>query len=215
MKPTVTVVDYGVGNLFSVTRALDHCGAQVVLSENPREIEAAELLLLPGVGSFANGMQELTRRGLVEALLRHARSGRKFLGICLGLQLMFDASEEFGEHAGLGLIPGKVRAIPPRGSDGRPHKIPHIGWNALRSVPQGAPWSASLLRGVPPGSSMYFVHSFTAFPEHEAHRVADCDYDGRRICAVVKRDNLHGCQFHPEKSGETGLGVLRNFLAAA
>jgi glutamine amidotransferase len=213
MKPTVTVVDYGVGNLFSVTRALDHCGARVTLSEDSRQIEAADLLLLPGVGSFANGMSELARRGLVDALRRHAHSGRPFLGICLGLQLMFDASEEFGEHAGLGLIPGKVRAVPPRGSDGRPHKIPHIGWNTLRLVANGTPWSDSLLRGIPLGSSVYFVHSFTAFPEHEAHRVADCDYDGCRISAAVKRDNLSGCQFHPEKSGETGLRVLRTFIA--
>lgn len=215
MKRAVTVIDYGVGNLFSVARALDHCGAKTLLAEDGRQIEAADLLLLPGVGSFANGMAELRGRGLVEPLRRFAHSGRPFLGICLGQQLMFDASEEFGEHAGLGLIPGKVCAIPPRGGDGRPHKIPHIGWNALQPVARGTPWSDSLLRGVQSGSCMYFVHSFTAFPEHESDRVADCDYDGCRISAVVKRDNLHGCQFHPEKSGETGLRVLRNFLATA
>lgn len=215
MSALVTVVDYGLGNLFSVSRALERCGAQVLVSAEPSAIESAERLLLPGVGSFAKGMDGLRARGLIDALRGYALSGRPFLGICLGLQLLFDSSEEFGSHAGLGLIPGKVVQIPGVGADGQRHKIPHIGWNALREVSGGTPWSRSLLGRTAPGACVYFVHSFTAFPAEEAHRVADCDYDGCRISAVVKRGNVQGCQFHPEKSGEVGLEALRTFLADA
>jgi len=215
MNPIVTVVDYGLGNLYSVSRALERCGAQARICATPAEIAAAEYLLLPGVGSFAKGMQGLQARALVEPLQRHAERGRPFLGICLGLQLLFDSSEEFGTHAGLGLIPGKVIQIPPNGTAGIKHKIPHIGWNALEPVAGGTPWAQSLLARTVEGACVYFVHSFTAFPASEAHRVADCDYDGCRISAVVKRDNVQGCQFHPEKSGEVGLDALRSFLAGA
>jgi len=210
MIPSVTVVDYGVGNLFSVTRALEHCGAEVRLARSAQAILSAERLLLPGVGAFAIGMHELTARDFVDPLREFAASGRPFLGICLGMQLMFGGSEEFGDSKGLDLIHGTVRAIPLVGSDGRGHKVPHIGWNELRSP--GADWNGGLLRGVAPGSTVYFVHSYTAHPEDETQRVADSDYDGCRISAVVRSGNLHGCQFHPEKSGEVGLAIVRNFL---
>ena len=139
-----------------------------------------------------------------------ARPAMPVLGICLGMQLMFDRSEEFGDWPGLGLLPGVVRAIPPVGTDGVPHKVPHIGWNGLRAG--SADWSGSVLDGVAQGSTVYFVHSYAVHPADPSHRVADADYDGQAICAVVRRGNLHGCQFHPERSGETGLAIVRNFL---
>jgi glutamine amidotransferase len=208
----VTVIDYGVGNLLSVRRAFEHFGAEVILAETAAQLAAADRLVLPGVGAFGDGMAGLRARHLVEAVVQHAAGGRPFLGICLGMQMMLDASEEFGEHAGLGIIPGKVKAISPVGRDGRPHKIPHIGWSALAVPPGHAPWGHGLLHGITPGDAVYFVHSFTAVPTSDAHRLADCDYDGLAISAAIGRDNIYGCQFHPEKSGRVGLRMIANFL---
>ena len=133
MKPQVTVIDYGVGNLFSVTKALERVGAEVVLSAAAADIANAQRLVLPGVGAFADGMRGLAERGLIEPIKTFAASGRPFLGICLGMQMMLDSSEEFGNHQGLGLIPGRVVAVPSVGSSGQAHKIPHIGWAALKA----------------------------------------------------------------------------------
>jgi imidazole glycerol-phosphate synthase subunit HisH len=208
----VTIIDYGIGNLLSVARAFEHCGAAPVVTGSPEAIRAAELLVLPGVGAFADGMQGLRDRGLIGPIKEFAASGRPFLGICLGMQMMLDAGEEFGLHEGLGLIPGKVVAIPSTGTDGRPHKIPHIGWSPLE-LPAPAPsWAHTILEGIAPGAAAYFVHSYTAHPSDAGHRLADCHYDGRLISAVVRSGSLYGCQFHPEKSGEVGLAIVRNFL---
>ena len=208
----VTVIDYGMGNLHSVCRALEHVGATPVLTESPDTARAAAHLVLPGVGAFKDGMAELAKRGFVEALRDYAKTGRPLLGICLGMQMLFDESEEFGRHEGLGLMPGAVRAIPAQGSDGTPHKIPHIGWNRL-VPPAGVRWDGTLLKGIPAGTEVYFVHSYTAQPAREALRLADADYDGCRVSAVVRDGGIYGCQFHPEKSGPAGLQMLRNFLA--
>jgi glutamine amidotransferase len=210
--PTVTIIDYGIGNLLSVTRAFGHCGADPILSGTTEGILAAERLVLPGVGAFADGMAGLRERGLVDAVRQYAASGRPFLGICLGMQLMLDRSDEFGSHEGLGLIPGRVTAIPPTAADGSPHKIPHIGWNFLELPSPSASWSGTVLEGIAPGAAAYFVHSFTAMPDDPAHRLADCRYNGRLIAAAIRSGNLYGCQFHPEKSGEVGLAIVRNFL---
>jgi imidazole glycerol-phosphate synthase subunit HisH len=209
VKTTVTVVDYGVGNLLSVARALEHCGAQVQLAETPAQVRDARLLVLPGVGAFADGMNELRRRELDQPVIEFARSGRPLLGICLGMQMLLEASEEFGEHAGLGIVPGRVRAIPATTSDGRPHKIPHIGWTPLL---RPAAWEGTVLEGIAPGSEAYFVHTFTAVPAAQQHRLADADYDGRLVCAALRHGAVFGCQFHPEKSADTGLKVLANFI---
>lgn len=209
--PKVTVVDYGIGNLLSVKRALEYCGAEVELTDSPRLIENAERLVLPGVGAFADGMSGLRERRLISAIKKYARADRPFLGICLGMQMMLEVSEEFGSHEGLGLIPGRVVKISDTGIDGTPHKIPHIGWNQL-ALASGADWRETILAGVQPGDAVYFVHSFTPMPTNQQTRLADATYDGRTISAVIRSSCLYGCQFHPEKSGQVGLRILKCFL---
>ncbi|MBP2667422.1 MAG: hisH, partial [Firmicutes bacterium] len=201
MRHKVTVVDYGVGNLLSVCRALTHNGADVITTEDPEKILEAERLVLPGVGAYADAMNGLRVRNLVGAIQQYAQTGRPFLGICLGMQMMLDNSEEFGSHEGLGLIPGSVIKISATDIDEKPHKVPHIGWNTLKQ-PAGRDatyWQDTLLRGLQTDASVYFVHSFTALPSVQEHRLADTYYGGRLISAVIHRDNLYGCQFHPEK----------------
>jgi len=212
MNLTVTIVDYGVGNLLSVARAFTYCGAEVVLTDNPNTIKNAKRLVLPGVGAFADGMSSLQQRNLVSVLQEFAKTERPFLGICLGMQMLMDSSEEFGFHEGLGLIPGKVVEIPKAGHDGVPHKIPHIGWNMLQKPAHQPDWQNSLLADIALGSASYFVHSFMAVPYQQQHRFADTNYNGQIISAVIRSGNIYGCQFHPEKSGELGLQMVKNFL---
>ena len=209
----VTVVDYDRGNLFSVCRGLQHCGAEVERTGSPERLLAAERLVLPGVGAFGDAAEELRRRDLFEPLREYAKNGRPFLGICVGMQLFFETSEEFGQHEGLGLIPGRVVEIPRAGRDGRPHKIPHIGWSEIIASSDSVTWDRTILDGAPTPTYCYFVHSFISVPTLQEHRLSDCEYGGRRISAVVRRDNLWGCQFHPEKSGGVGLHILKNCLA--
>ena len=210
MSVPVTVLDYGIGNQLNVLRALEHCGASVrVVDKASAAAEDAARLVLPGVGAFGDAMVELHARGLDDLVRRFAQSGRPFLGICVGMQVMLDAGEEMGEHEGLHLIAGRVRAVPATGADGTPHRIPHIGWRPLEPASN---WENTVLAEVQARERVYFVHSFAAEPEDRATRLAEVDYDGVRICAAVHRDNLYGCQFHPERSAETGLKVLRRFL---
>lgn len=207
---SVTVIDYGIGNMLNVIRALEHCGANVRVESRAGDgTRHAERLVLPGVGAFGDGMAELRARGFDDEVRRFVQTGRPFLGICVGMQMMFEASEEMGEHAGLGLLRGRVTAVPATAADGAPHRVPHIGWRALRAA--GA-WESSVLQDVQPGERMYFVHSFCGQPVDASAWLADVDYDGRRICAAVQRDNLAGCQFHPERSAAAGLALLRRFL---
>lgn len=212
MNRKVTIVDYGIGNLYSVTRAFEASGATVRLTANSEHIEDAESVVLPGVGAFEDGMKGLTQRAQIEPIKRFIARGRPFLGICVGMQLLLDVGEEFGEHAGLGIIPGRVQPIPNAGIDGAPHRIPHIGWNALLPPAHRPDWSNGLLRGLPEKPAVYFVHSFAPVPRDEKHRLADCAYDGRVISAVIQSRNVYGCQFHPEKSGPIGLKIVDNFL---
>ena len=209
---TVGIVDYGMGNLLSVSRAIEHCGAEPLLVSSPADIDAARWLILPGVGAFADGMAGLHELGLIEPLRRYAASQRPFLGICLGMQMMMDWSLEFGRHEGLGLISGGVIPVPSSDTSGRAHKVPLIGWSSLEIPSHGTGWDGTLLRNTPPGAAAYFVHSFMAVPDNEADRLADTDYGGVNICAAISRGFVAGCQFHPEKSGDVGLGILKAFL---
>lgn len=211
-NPKVAIIDYGVGNLLSVRRGLEHCGAEAVVTDNHDVIRSAARVVLPGVGAFANAMDELRRRGLDRTVREVAASGAPLFGICLGMQMLMDESEEFGLSAGLGLIRGRVIPVPSRSADGLAQKIPHIGWNGLVLPPGRTDWRATPLAEVKSGEAVYFVHSFMAVPQDPAHQVADCIYGGQRVSAVIGRDNVFGCQFHPEKSGDVGLRILRAFL---
>lgn len=213
MSARVVVVDYGVGNLHSVQKAFKHAGAEVVITSDPEQVRSADRLILPGVGAFADAMRELSTRGLVDAVKAHAATGRPFMGICVGMQLLLAESTEFGRHAGLGVIPGTVEKIPDHNV-----KVPHVGWNAI-APPNGASWRGSPLEalqgaeGADAKPMVYFVHSFNAVPANESDRLADAAYGDHRICAGVRRDNVFGFQFHPEKSGPVGLRILERFLA--
>jgi len=207
----VALVDYGSGNIFSVTRALETQGASVTLADSPAAVRNADRLVVPGVGAFATGMGGLRERGLADAIVAFARRERPLLGICLGMQMLFEHSHEFGEHAGLGILEGEVRAIEPADSDGKALKVPHIGWSPMQPA-NGRTWKDTILEDLSPGVSAYFVHSFTAVPAHEETRLADAWYGSSRIAAAVQRGHVAGCQFHPEKSAVDGLAILRRFL---
>jgi imidazole glycerol-phosphate synthase subunit HisH len=211
-KPEVAVMDYGVGNLLSVRRALEHCGADVSVTADHAALLSAPRVILPGVGAFANAMVELKARGLDQVSKEIAARGTPLLGICLGMQMLLEESEEFGISAGLGLIAGRVVPVPTTTAEGKPHKIPHIGWNSLVPPTGRSSWADSLLDKVRHEEAVYFVHTFMAPPADPRDRLADCVYGGQQIPAVIERGNVFGCQFHPEKSGEVGLKILRAFL---
>jgi glutamine amidotransferase len=207
----VTVIDYGVSNLLSVQRGFEYCGAKVILTSDPEKILSAKRVVLPGVGAFADAMQALEDLGLVNTIRELALRKTPLLGICLGMQLLLEESDEFGVTTGLGLIPGRVIALPDRAVSGEKQKIPHIGWSALEMSDAITGWNKTLLEDNCPGEAVYFVHSFMAAPADSTHRIADTLYGGHKVAAVISRENITGCQFHPEKSGEVGLKILRRF----
>jgi glutamine amidotransferase len=200
----LAVVDYGAGNLGSVLHALRHIGAQDMrVVQHPEQLAGARKVILPGVGAFGAGMQVLHERQLVEPIVAIARSGVPFLGICLGMQFMFEVGEEMGTFEGLGLIKGRCVRFPHFDT----LKVPHMGWNTLRPTR-----SSPLLAGLPEESYAYFVHSYHCVPANPADTLLETEY-GISFCAAVQHDNLFGVQFHPEKSQRTGLQILKNFLA--
>lgn len=211
MNSIVTIVDYGVGNLLSVSRAFEQVGAKVNVTSDIMAIATADRLVLPGVGAFAHAMKELHDRGLISAIQEFALTDRPFLGICLGMQMMMNASQEFGQCSGLGMIVGDVKPISPTGADGTEHKIPHIGWNELLKSDRQE-WNSTILEDIEPGTEMYFVHSFAAAPTHQKNIVSYCDYNAIPLAAVIQSGLHVGVQFHPEKSGPAGLNILRTFI---
>ena len=210
-KPEITIVDYGLGNLLSVARGLEHVGAKVRFSSDPSIISQASKLVLPGVGAFPKAMQALIDLKLVNVLQDLDSSKKPVLAICLGMQLLMDESEEFEQTPGLSLISGRVVRIPKVNVNGTPNKIPHIGWSALNSI-NNTFWSRSILENNLVGDPVYFVHSFMAQPSNPNNLLASVSYGGIEIPAVVYKNNIFGCQFHPEKSGKVGLKILRRFL---
>ncbi len=204
----VAILDYGSGNLTSVKTALDRLGEPSEVTSRADEAMAADALILPGVGAFSQAMAALRNSGLAGALQAAKETGKPILGICLGMQALFDGSEEGPGTKGLGFIPGTVRKLPGGTNpfSGRPLKIPHMGWNTLRFTGPNP-----LQNGLPDGAYVYFVHSYACCPEDERDILAVCEY-GVRFCAAVRRGSVFGTQFHPEKSGKTGERVLAGFL---
>jgi glutamine amidotransferase len=198
-NPTIAVVDYGIGNLGSVMKAFRHLDAPAMLTGDVHELRRADVLVLPGDGAFASTMEEIQRRSLVPVLRDAVEEGRTLLGICIGMQLLFEESEEHGRHQGLGFLPGRVRRL-----EGE-LPIPHMGWNQLHPTRPHP-----MLEGVPDGSHVYFVHSYWCDAAAEVV-LAETDY-GRRFPAIVGRGNVLGVQFHPEKSQAVGLRLMANFV---
>lgn len=211
MKKTV-IIDYGLSNLLSVEHAFNHFGVDAIITNEPRKVYQAEALVLPGVGAFDDGMKGLKKLGLLEPLNAAVANGVPLLGICLGMQMLFEQSEEFGLHEGLGFIPGKVVRIPEYDTAGNLQKVPHISWNPLLPAENKIDFSDTVLEKVRPGQEAYFIHSYEAKPSFLQNRLADTIYGGRRICAVATNGNVIGTQFHPEKSGEVGLAIINSFI---
>jgi glutamine amidotransferase len=202
MNPRIVIIDYGMGNLRNVQRGFERIGLEAKLTRNKKEIERASAIILPGVGAFKDCMKNLEKYGLIEPLLRSIEKGKPYLGICLGLQILFSESEEFGSHKGLGLIKGRVVKFKPDPE----HKVPHMGWNTVeikREVP--------VLQGIGNGDFFYFVHSYYVVPEEDQWISTLTDY-GKPFVSSISKENLFGTQFHPEKSQHKGLRVLENFV---
>ena len=197
----IAIVDYQMGNLRSVQKALEKVGAEALITSHPADLERADKIVLPGVGAFADAIAELRRRELVEPLVAAIEQNKPFLGICLGLQLLFDVGHEDGRHQGMGVLRGEVCRfdVPPQ------YKVPHMGWNQA-IIRRRAP----ILDGIEEGSHFYFVHSYYVVPEDKSLVAIEADYH-RPFCAMIWRDNLFATQFHPEKSQADGLRLLKNF----
>lgn len=198
----IAIVDYGVGNLFSLCCSLRAVGADAEVSSNPGVLAAADKIILPGVGAFGDAAKKLEESGLGEIIKQEAQNGKPLLGICLGMQLLFDKSCEYGEHKGLGLIPGEIVPISETVPEG--YKIPHMGWNALKLRRE-----SPILKYVKEGDCVYFVHSYYAKTD-EKYVLASAEYGGE-LTAAAANGSVFGCQFHPEKSSDVGLGILKAF----
>jgi imidazole glycerol-phosphate synthase subunit HisH len=206
----LVIIDYGIGNVQSLTNTLNTLDINVLLSDNPDIILNADALILPGVGAFKKAFFELTQRNLDYVIKKFVSTQKPLLGICLGMQLLFDSSNEFGFCNGLGLIEGNVKKFP----ESITEKLPHVNWNSLLKK-ENTSWSDTVLIDVNSQEDFYFVHSFICHPEKEEYILATTEYGGINFCSVVKKNNIYGCQFHPEKSGLNGLKILNEFVHIA
>ena len=209
MSKKVVIVDYQMSNLFSVVRAIEQIGYTPIVSNSSEEILAADALILPGVGAFKAAMDNLDKLGLIDPIKEFINSGRPFMGVCLGLQLLFEVSEEFGHHDGLGIIKGAVKRFEP--SKEEKEKIPQISWNTIEC--KTTFWENTPLKHLKENSFMYFVHSYYVVPEDQQVVLSTTPYCGIEYCSSIKKNNIFATQFHPEKSGELGLEIYKNWLA--
>lgn len=211
-KFDVAIIDYGLGNLFSIKHACEHVGLTVEVTSDATTVTTARSVILPGVGAFGDAMRSLEKLDLISPLKDVAASGTPLLGICLGQQLLFSESEEFGHTKGLDLIPGKVQYFPVQTVEGRTLKVPQVGWNTI-TPPDNDPaaWEGTLLDGVAPGTDMYFVHSCHAVPENTEAVLTMTTYGDVHFCSGSRHGNITAFQFHPERSGIAGLQIYKNF----
>lgn len=207
----VVIIDYQLGNLFSVRQALENIGLDVVISHNEDELKSADAAVLPGVGAFADAMKNLEQQNLVEGIHQHIDSGKPFLGVCLGLQLLFHESEEFGSAKGLGVLDGVVRKFQQTTPDGEKIRVPQISWNQIYN--NNRSWANTPFDGLDQNEHMYFVHSYYIKPSNEGHTLSYTEYHGQKYTSSIIRDNVFACQFHPEKSAAKGLTIYRNWAA--
>ncbi len=198
----IAIIDYGVGNLFSLISSFKKIGADIAVTADPQVISSADGIILPGVGAFSDAAKKLRDSGLDKVIISEVQKGKKLMGICLGMQMLFEKSFEYGVHNGLGLLKGNI--VPMKDSIPDTLKIPHIGWNALHFTRE-----SNLFKYINPNDCVYFVHSFYA-TDCDDSVIATAEY-GKELTAAVQKDNIMGCQFHPEKSGEVGLNILRAF----
>ena len=203
----VSIIDYGMSNLLSICRAFEHIGATVEIIDSAAGIEQADYLVLPGVGAFPDGMKELHARNLVNPVKKYVASGKPMLGVCLGMQMLLSKSYEHTETPGLDIIPGEVLALP---KDIPGYKVPNINWHSIESNQDN--WKNSILENTSNGACFYFVHSYYAKPDKEAHVLASANFGSLNFACAVRKENVTGTQFHPEKSGEEGLKLLENFI---
>ena len=210
MNKKIAIIDYSLGNLFSVQQAFKQCGADTFVTNDPDELLSADAIVLPGVGAFAEAMDKLKYNKLDLVIKESISSGKSFLGICLGMQLLFTKSEEFGATEGLGIIEGEIKKFRALNSGEKLH-VPQVGWNTIRQA-QANNWKGTALDGIPEHEFMYFVHSYYAVPNQIENSLCTTSYGGIDYCSAVKKDKVTATQFHPEKSGEKGLLIYKNWL---
>jgi glutamine amidotransferase len=201
----IVLIDYDIGNVRSITNAFKKNNVEPILTNDKNTILKADGVILPGVGAFAHGMENLHKFSLVDTLRLYVDTNKPLLGICLGMQMLFEESEEFGKTKGLGFIKGRVIKMPIENK-----KLPHVSWNEIKS--KNIKWNNTILDSVEENSDMYFVHSFVAVPKNENNILSVSEYAGFKFCSTVKKNNIYGCQYHPEKSAKNGLRVIENFI---
>lgn len=211
MSKKIVIIDYHLGNLFSVQQACRHLGMDAIISSDKQELLSADYAILPGVGAFGDAMQNLHDLDLVQPIHDFIQSGKPFMGVCLGLQLLFSESEEFGSHKGLNVIEGVTRRFPSVNTEGQTLKIPQIEWNQIFRY-NGKQWEDSPLRDCSEGEYMYFVHSYFVMPARKEYVLSTTTYGGHSYCSSIAAGNVFACQFHPERSSEHGLKIYKSFL---
>ncbi len=205
----ISILDYGIGNIKSIKNAFEKSGVTTHLVDNTASILQAQALVVPGVGAFSEAVKSLKEKNMFFSVREFSKLNKPILGICLGMQLLFDSSTEFGNTEGLGLISGSVKRLKPKKEN---FKLPHISWNVL--IPKEnkiLSWKNTILENIECDQEVYFLHSFTSFPKEKTHILSETEYGGEKFCSSVKKDNIYGCQFHPEKSGKHGLKIIDNF----
>lgn len=208
--PDITIIDYGINNLKSVSKAFEKLGRYPIITKYPHDVLSAKCLVLPGIGAFGDGMAELDKRELIDPIKKKVKEGTPLLGICLGMQMLFTESEEFGIHKGLDFITGIVTSFKsPKQINLPGYKVPHMGWNRLKK--STISWKNSMLKYIQEDDEVYFVHSFYPVVKNNTHVLANTIHGNQQFCSAVKKENIMGTQFHPEKSGEVGLKILKAF----